>query len=748
MTKIFLVSLLSFFTIFGGGSDSILPGLVTGGPKVTTGTLEKMVVSTGSVSMDIDLSRLSGGSVSKPTRLDFDASGESFFTIMVFNGELRGPMPSSMQIVPRTSLQLPAKLAASYNDLVVETLPWGGQYDLVVRDSKTGFIFFNIDGYQLGYDPSEKHFSATTGRLLISPEFAAELGRPADTVTYVGEIAVHTTMKAIEITQVVDGETQTAVLPAGAGMSPDAGTVPGPDVIVGDVNGLAQFGSATGTQVGLSLGTDSCNAGTVNLNWNALPSNDHPVIPQNMYRMSGGANNDRTFEQIGQSSVKHGFTALTQNICGFGCNGTGGTQLGSGCSDPYVASLNSGPSLGSRAWVNPFTGFFPASNSVNTHTGHVGDNNVGHRMRTEIADLNTALNPGATYYAEGQYVTPHEYAWCQANPTQCNMNNNVSYRRYNVIGTASPFTFSPVGTTQRQKAAINAWTGATLETIQPDGMQDGIGIVGYKVTNPSPGVWHYEYAVYNQNLDRGIQSFSVPLGNGVTISNTGFHAPPQHPGTTFDGTVNNAGYSSTEWARTEAGGALTWASETFAQNPNANAIRWGTLYNFRFDANTPPQSSVATIGFYKTGSPITVRVEGPSPNGPAPTPTPTPTPVATPTPTPTPVATPTPTPAITPTPTPTPTVSTVEGDVVDANGGANGDGFILANDVNVIRQFALGNLTPVNQSQANRADVNGTCGDGLVNSADVTVVRLFNLGLATPPSGCNVSRGFFGMLFE
>lgn len=30
------------------------------------------------------------------------------------------------------------------------------------------------------------------------------------------------------------------------------------------------------------------------------------------------------------------------------------------------------------------------------------------------------------------------------------------------------------------------------------------------------------------------------------------------------------------------------ASEAFAQNQNANAIRWGTLYNFRFDADQPP----------------------------------------------------------------------------------------------------------------------------------------------------------------
>ena len=43
-----------------------------------------------------------------------------------------------------------------------------------------------------------------------------------------------------------------------------------------------------GTQVGLAVGTTSCNNGEVNLDWFALPNNDHPVIPQNLYRMSGG----------------------------------------------------------------------------------------------------------------------------------------------------------------------------------------------------------------------------------------------------------------------------------------------------------------------------------------------------------------------------------------------------------------------------------------------------------------------------
>jgi hypothetical protein len=71
---------------------------------------------------------------------------------------------------------------------------------------------------------------------------------------------------------------------------------------------------------------------------------------------------------------------------------------------------------------------------------------------------------------------------------------------------------------------------------------------------------------------------------------------------------------------------LSWSSQTFAQNQNANAIRWGTLYNFRFDSNQPPQATNATIGFFKTGSPVLVGIQGPTPCSATPTPTPAPLP--------------------------------------------------------------------------------------------------------------------------
>ena len=229
-----------------------------------------------------------------------------------------------------------------------------------------------------------------------------------------------------------------------------------------------------------------------------------------------------------------------------------------------------------------------------------------------MSDLNTTMNAGATYYAEVQYDTPQEYAWCQAHAGQCNMYNNASYRRFNVTGTTA-FTFSPVGPTVRMTPATDAWTGATTNTIEPAPGADGRAFIAYKVTNPSAGVWHYEYAIHNQNLDRSIQSFSVPLGCGITVSNLGFHAPPNHPGFANDGTSGNAGFSNAAWTSNQTADVLSWSSETFAQNQNANAIRFGTLYNFRFDSNRPPQVRDATIGFFKTGSPMTVAIQGPSP---------------------------------------------------------------------------------------------------------------------------------------
>ena len=602
-----------------------------------TGTLQKMIVESGSVTMDLDLNRLNGigSSPGRATTLQFAVAANSFFTILVFNDLLRGPDQGSMTLIPqsRNTAGLPVVLSAAFNRLVIEKLPAGDAFDLAVRDGNSGFTFFNIEGHQYSYDPNARLLGIAGGNLHVSKDFANALGRPSDAGALVGKISIGAAMQPIEVQTIVNNETKSVVMPPLHATGEDTPTlVGGPDVIVGELPEMAQYGNdIVNHRVGLGIGTTSCNNGDQPLHWFSLPQTDHPVIPQNFYRMSGGANNNDRFEQIGQSWLKHAFTALEGNTCNFGCNTSGcttGTNLCPGCSDPYGSSLNANQNgIGSRAWVNPFTGNYPSS--ANSHTGHT---HIGtsHRVTVASSDLDPAQNTGATYFAEAQYVTPHEYAWCQTHPTQCNMYNNASYRRFTVSGSGDNYTFLTSGSTVRMQPAILAWTGATVNQVEPDPGNDGIWFMGYKVTNPSQGVWHYEYALYNENLDRGIQSFSVPVAPGVNISNAAFHAPLQEPGWANDGTFNNQGYSSQPWAVTQAGGSITWNSETFAQNQNANAIRWGTLYNFRFDSNQPPQNALATVGFFKTGSPITVAIQAPMGAGtPSPTPTASPSPTAT-----------------------------------------------------------------------------------------------------------------------
>jgi len=384
------------------------------------------------------------------------------------------------------------------------------------------------------------------------------------------------------------------------------------------------------TRLGLAIGITSCNRGSATAHFVRMPDTNHPTVAQNLYRMSGGTGNDDRFEQIGQSWVKHTYGAKAANDCGFGCTDPGTINLlGVGCSDTYYAGQSAAQGdLGSRAWVNPFTGFF--SQNARDHTGHVESDN-SHMILTESSDLAPATNPGATFYAEVQYVVPDEYAWCQSHPGECNMFNNPSHRRYNVInpsGLPSGFGISAAGPTVQMSPALDAWTGATITSFEPEPGIDGRAFVADKVTNPSAGVWHYEYAIYNMNLDRAIQFFTVPLGCGITVSNLGFHAPLNHPGFPHDGTLGNAGFSNAAWTSTQTASALSWSSETFAQNQHANAIRWGTLYNFRFDADQPPQATNAMIGFLKTGSPVLVEIQGPTCNAPPP-PTPTPFPPGT-----------------------------------------------------------------------------------------------------------------------
>ena len=75
--------------------------------------------------------------------------------------------------------------------------------------------------------------------------------------------------------------------------------------------------------VGLGMGTTSCNNGDQPLDWFALPQHRSPRYSAKSLSDERRANNNDRFEQIGQSWLKHAFTALEGNDCSFGCTPAG-----------------------------------------------------------------------------------------------------------------------------------------------------------------------------------------------------------------------------------------------------------------------------------------------------------------------------------------------------------------------------------------------------------------------------------------
>lgn len=392
----------------------------------------------------------------------------------------------------------------------------------------------------------------------------------------------------------------------------------GPDIITSDVLDCEQLGRVgpvgSGT-IGMACGTWACNGGDQNQDWFALPDTRHPVITVNLFRLDTVDGATR-FEQIGASWAKNVFATTDINGCGMSCQATGTLgSMGPGCADNYVAEQFAACDLGPRSSINPYTGVMPSGASAGSgggcgtnyparnHLGHF-HSTISHRAQVKDADL---MHVGARYFAEAHYTSTSEFTLGNGN-----QNNNASYREVYVSGpdTQGAFTFDNGIFTLQETPAIYAWSGTIRSLIDPVPMQDGQGILACKVTNVAPGRWHYEYAIQNMNLDRGIGSLSIPMPLGVSVTNVGFYALPHHPPET-----NAENYSNAPWVALRTSNALVWSTESVSANPLANAVRWGTVYNFRFDADSPPQTIDATVGFFKTGAPVQVAAQAPFENG-------------------------------------------------------------------------------------------------------------------------------------
>ena len=206
----------------------------------------------------------------------------------------------------------------------------------------------------------------------MSKQFASTLGIPSEAGSLAGTISIGAAMRPIQIDQIVRGETKSMVMPpmqhaVGPGVP---NLVPGPDVIVGDVEDVAQFDPPVGTQVGLAIGTDSCNNGDQPIDWFALPqhrSSGRSAEPLSHERRRKQRRALRTNRPVMDETYVPGIGRFRLRQLVTPVVAKQARHLCPGCSDPYMSGLNGDQnSIGSRAWVNPFTGSFPSKQPTTT----------------------------------------------------------------------------------------------------------------------------------------------------------------------------------------------------------------------------------------------------------------------------------------------------------------------------------------------------------------------------------------------
>lgn len=392
------------------------------------------------------------------------------------------------------------------------------------------------------------------------------------------------------------GAALAALLATGGGPA-QAGTAIGPDVTVFSFTDINSYGSADGF-ASFSVGTTACNRGDAPLNWCDQGSGcapgvgdaEHPVIAQNLYRLKNGR-----FQQIGMSWLKHGFVSGNDSVPG--CAGVsgqpctsppaGGNQLGVGCADPYSARQNGDLPLGRRSEVNATTGVFPFPPEGGGASSTIYDQ----RLKVATADLDRS----DLYWVEAHYIASDD-------ASSGNALNNASYHQV-TLGAAPTYALTKIGPFFEQQPAIFAWQAqdprVSVVIVDVPGPVVERFHVARKVTPAFGNLWHYEYVVHNMNSDRGARSFSVKFPKKTNILNVGFKDIEHHSGEP---------YAINDWKVTRSNTTLTWTTQAFKNNPNANALRWSTAYNFWFDTRQPPSARIKhTIGLFKPGTPASVE---------------------------------------------------------------------------------------------------------------------------------------------
>jgi len=372
--------------------------------------------------------------------------------------------------------------------------------------------------------------------------------------------------------------------------------VPGTDLSVYDVISPTVYGRRGAAypngEAGIGFGHSFCNAGTVPLPWlgwvggssTNVMLDTYPKIAFLLARESGG----RMVQISGESYLKHSRVAFnfSNGPCA-PCQAGPSQTMRVGCSDTYTTGFNGnrfnlGPTTEIDPWLgtwNPAGSYFdvgdPAvsgaaatdsiqslsSTQVNTFDA------VKNRLEVREADL---VTPG-TFYGQVHLMIKGEPV--------ANRANNLMSRGLTYTWNGTSWSTALTGSNQTG-SVLTRWTGAT-NAMAGNGMDDGRFLVAVKVTGPTNGMWHYEYAVHNIDNARGGASLRIPVCPTARIANVGFKDVDQN--------------ALNQWTTQQTPGEL--AFQAAANNP----LDWNCIYNFWFDCDAAPVAGNVAIDQARIG---------------------------------------------------------------------------------------------------------------------------------------------------
>lgn len=460
---------------------------------------------------------------------------------------------------PRTRAALPP---LSLYDFRVEIAPDLGRNPVRISGADPAVPFpLEVRNAGFAWLGDARQAALRMGDLVVSSAWAEHLGRPELAGQWLGAFDLRLSVSP-------SGPDELPLEEAGATLDPQRTIGTTLDVLLGelyDVTSQGHIGTYPTGTAGLSAATTSCNNGDTDVPWNEPMAETHPFIGLALFRVQGDE-----LEMIGNNWIKHGWYALANDQCSLGCVGGGGQYLAIGCSDTYSAANNgSRYVLGPRSEVNPHTGAWSACGSffdatpVDCLRDYFGGNVNSVERRLEVNDVDLA-NPGATYFYEGAYFVADDD----------DLSNNIGWRECTMTWTGSNWDFddvNPLVFTPNPGPVVDTW--GDVRSSGPVATDDGLVFLSVKTTDLGGGQWHYDYALYNRTSARGVHAFSVPVG-AANLSNVSFRDLDDKP--------------ETDWTWQNSNGVLTWSTDDYATDPDAPALTWQTMYNFRFDADAPP----------------------------------------------------------------------------------------------------------------------------------------------------------------